>query len=147
MCQFFNDRYSRCGHEKEKETIPCIRVQNAMQTKYCPNSKVNTTNTYIEQRCEACKSSNGLVATPIFPEYDYARLTVKRLHPREMYAKPGEKTVFRPSITATEPSPAPSRSATPALNTHGESKKGELTVPNFLMSTNRPRHLPLRGSK
>lgn len=38
-----------------------------------------------------------------------------------------------PSVTVTAPSPATSRSATPALSKQRESKTGELKVPNFLM--------------
>ena len=109
-------------------------VEQGVRTKYCPNSKENTTNTHIATQCDPCKASptSILAPTPIFPEFDYARLTIRRLYPGDRYFKFGEQVVQGPPLMVTDATPGTSRLATPAMSEQDGSKEGELKVPSFL---------------
>jgi hypothetical protein len=104
------------------------------QCKYCPNSKDNTTNTYIKELCVDCKNLGSRPPVPIFPEYDYARLTVKRLYSKNMYAKPGEKLVLKETESKILAALKEREPATSATVEEAQMDTGKLTVPKVLLN-------------
>jgi hypothetical protein len=102
------------------------------QSKCCPNSKDNTTNTYIKELCLACKNLGLKPPEAIFPEYDYARLTVKKLYPKDMYAKPGEKLLL------TEPAAKKIKAATARGSEQAQPDEGKLKVPKVVINDDEP---------